>query len=196
MTDDYQKIAVTPHAPLKDEAAMINTILDEGWNGVHLRHPLSDAETVAAILDDIRPENLSRVRLHDHFHLAKSYPVGGLHLNSRNPSLSSDFNGSLSRSCHSVDEICRLETNTYDYVTLSPLFDSISKPGYYAMKLKPEELEQINSVKIMAMGGITPERIKNLRCYNFAGVCVLGFLFNKLGTNWKPALVSRLNNFK
>ncbi len=64
-----------------------------------------------------------------------------------------------------------------DYVTLSPIFDSISKSGYTAAYTH-EELSRLTGAptKVIALGGVNPERISFLRRYNFTGFAMLGAL--------------------
>ena len=67
--------------------------------------------------------------MHDRHELAARFGVGGVHLNSRNPSVPDGFGGLVSRSCHSIAELSQY-SSVCDYMFLSPVFDSISKSGY------------------------------------------------------------------
>ena len=78
---------------------------------------------------DIPAALYSRISLHDHHELAARFGVGGVHLNSRNPSVPDGFGGMVSRSCHSIAELSQY-SSVCDYMFLSPIFDSISKSGY------------------------------------------------------------------
>ncbi|MDE6427651.1 MAG: thiamine phosphate synthase, partial [Muribaculaceae bacterium] len=61
---------------------------------------------------------------------------------------------------------------------LSPIFSSISKPGY-AHEFTDEELMSIPEGKVFALGGICRERIAELKRYPFRGVAVLGAVWNQ-----------------
>ena len=171
------KIAITPEpcAAIRTEASQICAIISGGWDRVHLRHPGASRaemrELIAAIPVDMHPYLV----IHDHFSLAGEFNLGGLHLNRRSPIPPDDYRGPLSRSCHSLEE---LETsNSMAYMTLSPIFDSISKSGY-SSAFTPGQLARIGGLpgRLIALGGVTPERIRLLRRYSFSGFAMLGAL--------------------
>ncbi|MFG1831238.1 thiamine phosphate synthase [Micromonospora chersina] len=83
--------------------------------------------------------------------------------------------GLVGRSCHDAAELARLTTE--DYVTLSPVFPTRTKPGY-GPPLHPaglRELIAISPVPVLALGGIeTPDRVAACVAAGAAGVAVLG----------------------
>ena len=121
-------IAITTPGFRENEAGEIRRLLDGGWWRVHIRKPGSDPESVVRLLREIPRGYYPRLSLHDHFPLAGEFGLGGVHLNSRNPRAPRGWNGLVSRSCHTLEEI--QQGDEYDYQFLSPVFDSISKPGY------------------------------------------------------------------
>lgn len=169
------RIAITPEeADPAVEAADITALLNRGWTAVHLRHPRASLRDMRRLIEAIPQRHHPRLRLHGHFDLAADFNLGGLHLNGRCPEAPRWYGGSISRSCHSVDEV--IEADGYDYVTLSPIFDSVSKPGYLAAFTDAElsRLAGIDTPAVIALGGVTAERIDLLRRYNFAGYAMLG----------------------
>lgn len=83
---------------------------------------------------------------------------------------------------------------TMDYVTLSPVFDSISKSGYMAA-YSHEELLRLSGAptKVIALGGVNPERIDFLKRYNFTGFAMLGALPWGENVGRMTDFISRLN---
>ena len=168
------RIAITTPEITRDEPVVIRTILDSGWDFVHLRHPGETLDAVRQIIESIPQSYHNRLRLHGHFALVNEFNLGGLQLNSRCPVAPSNFCGSLSRSCHSVDEVN--SSLGFSYVTLSPVFPSISKPGYHTESqfclndLHPE------APPVIALGGVTPHNISRIADMRFAGYAVLGAL--------------------
>lgn len=174
VADDTPKlIAVTPELPVADEGKKIAALLDAGWHRVHLRHPQASRTDIRNIIESLPPRLHRKLVLHGHFDLTNDFNLGGLHLNHRCPTPPSLYRGPLSRSCHSVEEAIRCEG--MQYVTLSPIFDSISKQGYNSA-FTPDALRTLDMVKIpvIALGGITPENISHLTPYNFSGYAMLG----------------------
>ena len=69
----------------------------------------------------------------------------------------------------------------YEYVFLSPIYDSICKQGYTS-RFTTAELQEahktgaINS-KVIALGGMTASRICEIKDIGFGGAAFLGYLF-------------------
>lgn len=170
-------IAVTPPAFHDGEAAFISRLLAGGVDVVHLRKPGSAESECAGLLEALSEDERARVVVHDHFGLAARYGLMGIHLNSRNPSVPEGFHGQLSRSCHSMEEVRRFKPEC-GYVFLSPVFDSISKRGYVsafsAGDLHRAAASGIIDSRVVALGGVTPERLPYLRSLGFGGAAMLG----------------------
>lgn len=114
---------------LPGEAEAVTALLEAGAWRVHVRKPAAGSDSIARLLEHIPAALYSRISLHDHHELAARFGVGGVHLNSRNPSVPDGFGGMVSRSCHSIAELSQY-SSVCDYMFLSPIFDSISKSGY------------------------------------------------------------------
>lgn len=120
-------IVITDTSFAASEAESIRILLSEGVDRVHLRKPQSAEADMRRLIEALPPELYPRLTLQDHLHLAGEYGIGGVHLNARNPEIPAGFGGLISRSCHSFGEIASHPTE--DYLFLSPIFDSISKPA-------------------------------------------------------------------
>lgn len=184
------RIAITPAEPFQDEALWIKTILEAGWDYVHLRHPSATLRDVKAVIERVPTRLHSRLRLHGHFELLNEFNLGGIHLNSRCPEAPPMYRGAVSRTCHTVEEV-ETYKDRHDYLTLSPIFPSISKPGYSA-EFTDSQLLALPEGKVVALGGITLERLPELSAYPFKGYAVLGYLF---GAQSLDDLHSRLTHF-
>lgn len=82
-------------------------------------------------------------------------------------------------SAHSTAEI--IDNPGYDYYFLSPIYDSISKEGYKSAFSKAKLTEFLHAhpdIKVMALGGMTADKIDECREMGFAGVAFLGELWN------------------
>ena len=124
-------IVITSPGFLQGEADFIDRLFGHGLDRLHLRKPGADIGECRRLLDGISREWLPRIVVHDNFGLCREYGLGGVHLNGRNPMAPPNHEGSVSRSCHSLEEISRYKGEC-DYLTLSPIFNSISKQGYMA----------------------------------------------------------------
>ncbi len=159
------------------EAAQIVQLLRSSIDLVHIRKPQGTAQQTERLLQAIPPAYRGRLVLHDHHELAAKYHLHGVHLNSRNPLPPQGWQGSVSRSCHSLEEVRRWKDRC-DYVSLSPIFDSISKRGYRAA-FSAEELakardEGVIDHKVLALGGVTFRRMDDVLRMGFGGGMILG----------------------
>lgn len=176
-------IVITTETLINREAVAFNLLFEAGLGVLHLRKPFASQSEVENLVKQVDRAYHSQIVLHDHYELVKSFDLKGIHLNRRNPVLPAFLSGkkplSVSRSCHSLDEL--VASGSCDYVFLSPIFDSISKAGY-KQEFTPEKLSRakddgIINDRVVALGGITKEQIPVVRQYGFGGVAVLGTLW-------------------
>ncbi len=180
-------IVITPPTPLQAPPETANALFEAGLQRLHLRFPDTDRKHTAQWIEQIAQPYRRRIVIHDHHDLAGAMALGGIHLNSRNPRpphwYKPDTGITLSRSCHTIDEV-RLYSPQFDYLFLSPIFDSISKQGYTsaftAAQLHP--IRQLLSRNIYALGGITAERLPLIRKLGFKGAAILGDLWQQPDT--------------
>lgn len=165
-----------PHSAdsLGGEAEYISALLESGLvDCFHIRKPGWSAEEYARLLRAIPSRLYPFLSLHDHFSLAQRMGLGGIHLNSRNPAAPDGFKGRQSRSCHSLEEVTA--SAAMDYVTLSPVYDSISKVGYKGVFNPASPLSLPAAPPVIALGGVTPSNIPELKAAGFAGAAFLGY---------------------
>lgn len=171
MADDFKIVVITPPTPVDNESVMIERLLGAGADIVSLRKPAIGERYIESVLQNIRPELRKRIRLHDYPHLARAFNTG-FQLNSRIANAEGISPSMLSKSCHSLAEAA--EARDVDYVTLSPIFDSVSKPGYNSrFDISNIDLSSIKA-KTIALGGVTLDRLPLLRKAGFDGAAMLG----------------------
>ena len=169
---------------IENEAQQIHSLFANGLQTLHLRKPNWEKKDYETLLKGIAPEHKRKVVLHQYHELAAKYNVKGLHLREevrlKMPllelkNLSKKLkvkNVSLSSSFHSTDRLPDYD-GIFDYVFLSPVFDSISKPNYFSSKFEMQSLK-LASTKIIALGGVDRKNIPKAIKMGFDGVAVLG----------------------
>ena len=187
-------IAITTPYFFEGEGLILETLFQEGMERLHLRKPQGSKQELRSLLDSIPVEFHSRIVLHDHFELTSEYRLAGIHLNSRNHAIPEGFRGSISRSCHSLQEI--KANQQLDYVFLSPVFESISKEGYGSgfslQTLQDAASLNIINEKVIALGGISEETISRIYAIGFGGVAILGALWGKVpDLSQKETIINR-----
>lgn len=172
--DSFLAIGITPPQEEAGEAERIVALLDGCLDFMHLRRPGCGEDEMRRIIERLPARCYPQLKLHSHFHLVEEYGLGGVHLNSRCP----EYDGpacSRSRSCHSEQEAALSEG--FDYVTLSPVYNSISKPGYKS-RFHPSVFRiQMPHINVIALGGVAPSCFRELREAGFAGAAMLGCLW-------------------
>lgn len=176
------KIIILTHPEfLPDEAEALTLLLDQGLNRLHLRKPGCSEAQLEALICQLPPVHYERISLHDHFPLQARYHLGGIHLNSRNPQPPQAFKGTVSCSCHSLEEAAYYGPQT-DYHFLSPIFNSISKQGYRSgfseTQLRQASAEGILTDKTIALGGVSADKLPLLHSLGFGGAAFLGNIWH------------------
>lgn len=163
------------------EAEQVAAHFEKGLQILHLRKPDASAAEYETLLRQIPEVYHERITLHDHFELADRFAVGGVHLNRRNAMYNGARRLRISKSCHSIDEL--RDISKFDYVTLSPIFNSISKAGYNSA-FSHEDLLHYSKIglineKVYALGGVNFENMCKLEQYAFGGCAMLGAVWSK-----------------
>lgn len=112
--------------------------------------------------------------------LAKAIGINALHLSSQQSIREARHllgpDGLIGQSCHTEDEARKAAAEGADYITLSPIFETASKPGY-GPALGAETLRKISTllpIPVLALGGMTPEKVPFVLAAGAKGVAVMG----------------------
>ena len=187
-------IAITKPYFYEGEAAVIRRLLESGFDFIHLRKPCTDVACrneckdvacrvhikIRNLLNELSSEERNKIIIHDYHELYEEFSLKGIHINKNVTCLPKDYQGFKTRSCHSLEEV-KLYKNDFDYVFLSPIFDSISKQGYKSAfteeVLRTASREGIIDEKVVALGGVTFEKIPYLEELHFGGAAMMGGAF-------------------
>lgn len=164
-----------------EEDTIINALFEEGLDLFHLRKPHTEPIYSERLLTLIPQQWHDHIVVHDHFYLVDEFGLRGVHLSKEVNSLPQNYHGSVSRSCHSLDEL--RDRRGMDYVFLSPVFNSITYPERHA-GYTPEQLHDATRAglidrKVMAAGGVNSETLPQLSDYGFGGAVILGDLWTR-----------------
>lgn len=175
----FRLTAITPPYIYEGEADKIADALTGTFTRVHIRKPEATAEEIKTLIAGIPLPLRHRLSLHDHFEIAEPLGVGGVHLNSRNPYPPEAWKGVISCSTHdpgtALSILSSAEEKTgreFDYIFLSPIFPSLSKPGYLP-QYSFEELKAAASERVYALGGVTAENLPIIKEAGFGGAAML-----------------------
>lgn len=176
MADDFLLIAVTAPEAIENETGRIVALLRQGeFRYVHLRKPGWDIAQTLRLIEAIPRQMRHRLVLHDHFSLAHEFSLGGVHLNRRNNEAPQQTPYSVS--CHTIEELNMWPQARYMF--LSPVYDSISKPGYTSKFNLADLKEHLAAKRVIALGGVDFSKLDSLKKMGFCGAAMLGALWNE-----------------
>ena len=183
MKTSFELILLSSENDATGEIETITRLFNAGLKTFHVRKPHWGIEQTQLFLETIPKGFHNKIVLHSHIRLANKFQLKGIHLNETNKELIQELRNYkiISASFHSLQDL-KENTFPYQYVFLSPIFDSISKAGYNAkfdLKLLAEELELIKREnpslpKIIALGGIDAGNIMKTTELGFSGAALLG----------------------
>lgn len=174
-------IAITTPKIISDDGYIIRGLLDNGVDIVHLRKPESTIDECRRLLSNLGEEYRARIVVHDYPELYYEFSLRGVHINKNIGTLPDGYDGLRTRSCHSFEEVVRYKDEC-DYLFLSPIFDSISKAGYHSAfdecSLRQASISGVIDSRVIALGGVTFNKIDYLRNLNFGGVAMSGAIYS------------------
>jgi len=182
----FQLVLLSAPTAQPDEPQVLTELLAQDLGRLHLRKPDWTAAQLEELIQALPPQFYPRLVLHAYPHLVRQYQLGGLHLTARARAAARRRPAvlpgqTLSTSFHSMAEIVRTRRR-YDYVFLSPIFDSLSKVGYASNFIlgdlqcffQAQAARPSYRPPIVALGGIEAQHISRVQQAGFAGAAVLG----------------------
>lgn len=176
-------IIITHPGAIGKETYWINALLDAGLELLHIRKPDYPAAQLKRLLSQVHPCYYDRLVLHQHHELGQDLGIKRVHIPERMRShiVFDKLEGmTLSTSVHHIKDFNRLPDD-FSYAFLSPVFDSISKLGYGGSGSLWEQVakREQKSIKLIALGGITPANIKQVLQHGFDDIALLGSIWNR-----------------
>lgn len=167
------------------ETELINSLFELGMSVFHLRKEGMSRSHYANLIEAIPKQYHNRIALHQFHELSLDFAdIKRLHYpewfrrKTLKQELPNKMDGKiLSTSIHQLASL--QETNRFDYTFYGPVFDSISKPGYAGILRPGFKLPDVRPAQIIAIGGIEPDNLEQIKAFGFDGLAVLGAIWNK-----------------
>jgi thiamine-phosphate pyrophosphorylase len=180
-------IVISNPTLIKNEISTINLLFENGMELFHIRKPDFSTAEMKAFLFEIKSDYRHNLVLHSHHQLAVEFGIHRIHFTEKKRNEMSEKNlkkwkekgFTFSTSIHKMADFKKLSA-VFDYAFFGPVFESISKTNYISDIDFEKELKQRNNTKtaLIAVGGITSERIKIALKYGFDDVALLGTIWN------------------
>ncbi|PWK23822.1 thiamine-phosphate pyrophosphorylase [Arcicella aurantiaca] len=190
-----KKVIISNPTDFEGEIDIIEQLLSDKTLIFHLRKPEKSKDELTEFLQKISPKFYRQIVVHSHHDLLKKYNLKGVHFTEKmREQLPNDDLISMAKtlrkrgltvsfSLHSLEAIEQLPCKA-DYVFLSPIFQSISKPDYpsaFSIEiLKQFFKNRISNVPVLALGGVNNENIEIVQTIGFQGYALMGSVW-KIG---------------
>jgi thiamine-phosphate pyrophosphorylase len=184
-------VVISQSKVIEDEHKIITQLFEAGLGTLHVRKPRLRTKQLIEYLDKIPHQFHNRIIVHSHHNLASKYNLLGVHYtrlhlepNFRNwwreKKLSFIKRKLIRTSSHNkLASLYDERDIEYDYVFLSPIFDSITgkyQSGFYEDSIKAAV--QKTGLKIVARGGIDITRIEKVNELGLYGLALYSCLWN------------------
>lgn len=179
-------IVIAPEHDVDNELDTLHQLFNAGLQYYHLRKPHKSLQGHRDYLHMIDEKYHNRIVVHLYHELVNEFNLKGIHFQEQSRIDHIDNPGryfknlemygkTISSSFHEMEtlEDCYFE---FDYHLLSPVFHSISKPGYTGRGFNVQHIEKT----IIGMGGVTTTNINEFKKLGFKGVGVLGGVWNSV----------------
>ncbi|WP_051670019.1 thiamine phosphate synthase [Bryobacter aggregatus] len=145
---------------------------------------LSDREVLRRALL-LRASFAGTLLINERFDLCLVAGADGVHLPSNRIApyrLTKRYGLLVGVSCHSIEDVKRAEGEGADYVYLSPIFESLSKPGYgpaLGLEVLAEAVRAVR-IPVIALGGVNAQNEAACRQSGAAGIAGISYFGNDM----------------
>ncbi len=183
-------VVISESKIIEDEHKIIQELFEAGLETFHVRKPRFRTKQLVEYLEKIPRQFHNRIIIHSHHNLANKYNLQGVHYTRLH--LESTFRnwlrekklGFIKRKLIKTSSHGKLASlydeseHAFDYVFLSPIFDSITgkyQSGFYEDAIKAAV--QKTGKKIIARGGIDITRIEKVNELGMYGMALYSCLW-------------------
>jgi thiamine-phosphate pyrophosphorylase len=192
---------VSDGAARGDLVARVRAAAHAGVDLIQVREPdlsaMAYVDLVGACLAAVRGTR-TRVLVNDRLDVAMAAGAHGVHLRSDSVAAVrarsvAPYGFLIGRSIHAIGDIASSSVEGVDYFIFGTVFPSSSKPGRIAAGLRSlAEVTLGTAVPVLAIGGITAERVADVRRAGAAGIAAIS-IFDRTPLDGMPALVRSLH---
>ncbi|PSL49420.1 thiamine-phosphate pyrophosphorylase [Chitinophaga niastensis] len=173
---------ITSPERIHEEEKIIVELLQAGAARVLIRKPEWTMAQHTALLEKIDVAYYDRIIMRDNLWAQSRYSLAGVHWSWKSRALfTPDQLKQLlkqypqnSTGVHSLEQIPEADNN-FSTLLLSPVFNSISKPGYEGMFA--QALKNKGNHNVLALGGVDHTNIGLLKRWQFDGAALLGTIW-------------------
>ena len=185
-------IVISPSKIRDNEINAVVQMFEAGLDTYHVRKPTFSTKQMQEYIEQIPKQFHNRIIIHSHHNLARKYNLQGVHYTKkhleknirnwwREKMLRLSTSHFIKTTSHGkLSSLYDAEDLKFDYVFLSPIFDSITgkyQSGFYEESIKAA----INKTgkKIIARGGVDITRVDKIHELGFYGLALYSVIWDK-----------------
>ena len=185
-------VVISPSKVKEEEINNLVKMFEAGLETYHLRKPKFSTKLLQEYIEKIPKQFHNRIIIHSHHNLARKYNLQGVHYTKkhlepnfknwwREKMLRISTSSFIKTSSHGkLASLYDEEDMKFDYVFLSPIFDTITgkyQSGYYEDSIKLTL--QKTGKKVIARGGVDATRIEKIKELGFYGMALYSSVWDK-----------------
>ena len=177
-------VVIAPEQSVENEQLWINRLFENGLDLFHIRKYGCCDDVMQKYITAIDKQFRNQLVLHSHFHLAADLGIKRLHFSEEDRVQKNHlpFQGdyTISTAVHSIKDFNKLDPK-WDYAFFSPVFPSISKPGYGVENNVLDKLRYKNNstVQLIGLGGIDENNFHTTIEAGADGIALLGSIWQR-----------------
>jgi thiamine-phosphate pyrophosphorylase len=185
-------VVISPSKIKEEEINNLIKMFEAGLETYHLRKPKFSTKLLQEYIEKIPKQFHNRIIIHSHHNLARKYNLQGVHYTKkhlepnfknwwREKMLRISTSSFIKTSSHGkLASLYDDEEMKFDYVFLSPIFDTITgkyQSGYYEDSIKLAL--QKTGKKVIARGGVDATRIEKIKELGFYGMALYSSVWDR-----------------
>ncbi len=185
-------IVISPSKFKEDEIKNVIRLFEAGLETYHIRKPKFNTQQLKDYIEQIPKQFHNRIVIHSHHNLARKYNLLGVHYTKkhleknirnwwREKMLRISTSNFIKTSSHGkLSSLYDPEEMKFDYVFLSPIFDTITgkyQSGFYEESIKAAIVK--TGKNIIARGGVDVSRIEKINELGFYGMALYSVIWDK-----------------
>lgn len=154
-----------------EEDKILTALFEEGLDNLHISKADSSPLYLQRLLSLIPKTYHRYIIVHQHYGLTKDYGLAGIHID--NYGEQNNYRGTIGRTCNNTMYLKDMKRIS-DYVFLKNVYGNNEDEAHTlsAIELKELQRQGLLGKHIYAMGGVTKDRISELKELGFGGVVI------------------------
>lgn len=191
----FKTILISQPHYFEGEREILISLFEANLQNFHLRKPENSHNEMSAFIASIPEKYHHCIVVHSHYSLATEFNLKGIHCTANGRDEFYEFEHLPIQKSISTHGFCEAGSvdEMFSYAFLSPIFNSISKPGYeqgYQFEALQQFLSRPHRTDFIALGGITIDNIQQCKAMGFKGVAMIGTIWENQNPveHWKKIL--------